>query len=125
VERKLKTNLENTLVFVQLLQRASFEWRDRNFCHFEFEEALKSRGCKKMLFVLGDERDRLVKMENDVAATYTEWYKRAIVEKDAMQLKPTLLYDDTVMYENTKKIQAIADRIEEAKTSILEDIPLD
>jgi hypothetical protein len=125
VKERLQTQSKATLTFVQLVQSATFDWRNENYCHFEYTEAAASASCKKAFFVLGDQREELkLEWSKVVSGGCRDWYLKSVEDKDGLELRSTNTRDSVAITENRKKIERlVAGEVIRIRNELFEGVP--
>lgn len=126
VKEKLTKACNLALTFIQIIHAAIFfKADDVNFCWFEYDKVRQSGVCKKMFFVLAEQRDDVknLRLRN---TDFGSWLASAVDEQDALELIPTpgRNFDDAAIRENRKNVkQRIVNAISNIRKLMFEDIP--
>lgn len=124
VKIKLQKYCHKALTFLQLIQGTMFEYKTPNFCHFEYEEALKSEVCCKRIYVMGEERNDILARRNTIFGGWLNWFDEALNDVDALQLIPTRYRDDSAVKKNHEAVKnKIVRQIETIRDNLFAEIP--
>lgn len=125
VMKRLKANCDKTLTFLQLVQGVMFDYKEPNFCHFEYETVLGSKVCRKRIYVMGEERDDILARKNIIFKKWLPWFNEITKDKDALQLVPTPDRNDVAIKKNREALKKkIVRQIEHIRDDLFEKVPI-
>jgi hypothetical protein len=122
VEAKLRTNAQQALTFVQLLQSAMFvKQPPPNFCQLEYELAVADES-RTLVFVRAEPLASFIERSN-VDIGLRRWYDD-IVLRDPYELASTRRWAQTTIDANLEGIESnVVARVKRARESLFEGVP--